>query len=164
MFKQIIEECFADLKAKSPAESKRIFGYIWAVFASKRVRLNDEVIWMTWRELSAELAIIYNEWFKSRFTTDAFLQVQSPELPVGADKVYDEVLMQIYRHTNCVGIFKVKSGPSIRVQDRVGVFTEIDVITGEEHFYKQGYTKGCRVGNPERISVTEHESLCHSSR
>jgi hypothetical protein len=164
MFKQIIEECFADLKAESPAKCKRIFGYIWAVFASKRVRLNDEIIWMTWRDLSAELAIIYNEWFKSRFTTDAFLKVQSPELPIGADEMYDEVLMQVYRHTNCVGIFKVKSGPSIRVQDKVGVFTEIDVITGEEHFYKQGYAKGHRVGNPERISATEYESVCHSSR
>lgn len=164
MFKQVIEECFAHLKTENPANCKRVFGYLWAVFASKRIRFNDEVIWMNWRELSAELATIYNEWFESRFTTDAFLKVQSPEIIIGTDEMYDEVLMQVYRHINCVGIFKVKNGPSIRAQDKVGAFTEINVITGEEHFYKQGYIKGHRVGNPERISATEYEQLCYSSR
>jgi hypothetical protein len=164
MFRKIIEECFGNLKTETPSDAKKIFGYIWGVFASKRVRFNDDSIWMSWRELSAELAIIYNEWFDAKFTTDAFLRTHNPDKPVGEDSAYDDVLMQVYRHTNCIGIFKMKSGPSIRSRDTVGVFSEIDIVTAEEHYYKQEYKKGNRVGNPERISATTYESLCFSLR
>jgi hypothetical protein len=161
MFKEIVENCFSDLKRDDPSYAKHVFGYIWAVFASKRVRYNNGTVWLTWRELSAELAIIYSEWFDCRFTTDAFLNVVNCEKQVGDDPVYDEVLMQVYRHADCVGIFRVKSGPGIRSRDTAGVFSEIDVVTGEEHFYKQGYEKGNCVGSPSRISANEYEKLCY---
>lgn len=164
MFRKIIEECFAELKSETPSDCKKVFEYIWTVFASKRVRFNNGSVWMSWRDLSAKLAIIYNDWFGCQLTTDAFLRTHNPDKPVGEDAMYDEVLMQVYRHTDCIGIFRIKNGPSIRSRDSVGVFSEIDVVTGEEHFYKQGYNKGNRVGNPERISATKYESLCYSLR
>ncbi len=162
MLKILIEECFSNVKNDSPSSAKKTFGYIWAVLASKRIRFNDGDIWIAWRELSAELVNIYNEWFNCSFTTDAFLQAYSPDKPMGEDSKYDNVLMKICAHGNCIGVFKVKTGPAIRSSSNVGIFKEVNVVTGEEHCYKQGYNKGHRVGDTERISVDEYESLCFS--
>jgi len=160
MFETIIEDCFEDVKLKDANEAKKIFGLIWATFASKKVRFNDGDVFLSWRELSAKLATIYNKWYGCSFTTDAFINVANPLRPIGEDEVYDDTLMSVYRHKECVGIFIVRNGPSIRAHMTEGAYIEIDVVTGEEHYYKQEYNKGHCVDSPKRISAKDYEKLC----
>ena len=164
MLKQIIEDCFAELKSEDASNSKKLFGYIWAVFASKRVRFTNGNIFLSWRELSAQLAIIYSEWYNCSFTTDAFLNVVSPDKSPGDNKQYDDILMQVYRHKDCIGIFNIKVGTPIRAETTMGISSEVDVVTGEEHYYQQEYAKGNCVGNPKRISAEEYEKFAFSMK
>lgn len=162
MLRKIVEECFSDLKDSSPPEAKRLFGFIWAVFASKRVRFREGDIFMSWRDLSAQLATIYNEWYQAKFTTDAFYRAVNPNMAIGDNDTYDEMMMRVYRQDNCLGIFVPNAGPPVRHRHKTWVYTETDIITGEKLFYKQGYEQGRCVGNPERISAEDFEKLCFS--
>jgi len=159
VFKQIITECFPNLKNEDPNVAKYKMGLIWAVFSSKRVRFKHTNIFLSWREISTQLAELYNEWYNCSFTTDAFLRTEDPDKTVGEDSEYDDILMTIYRHRMCIGIFKVKSGHPIRTSDSVGHFCEINIITGQEYYYTQKYNKGHCVGVPKRISTTEYEKI-----
>lgn len=159
-----MEQNFAHLKNGTQSIAKTIFGKVWAALASKRVRFVDGEIFMSWRPLSAELAKIFNEWFNATFTTDAFLKAFNPDSPVGIDNEFDNVIMNIVKSSGCIGIFKVKMGPSISTQTKTHVFSEINVITGEEIFYTQNVEHGRLVGIPTRISAKEFETICYSTR
>ena len=162
MLKEIIEQCFSDIRAnKDPSEGKIVFGYIWAVFASKKVKFNDTEICLSWRDLSARLAEIYNEWYDGNFTTDAFLNVVRHEKVLGEDADYDDALMRIYKHDNCRGIFSTMN-IAVRSNTEVSPFKEINIVTGEELFYKQSYKHGKPVGAAQRIDGTEFDTLCYS--
>lgn len=162
MFSKLINDCFQDLKYSDASKCKSTFGYIWAVFASKKIKLKDGEIVMSWREISAELAKIYNEWFNTSFTTDAFLRVINHDTPIGENSKYDEVFMRIYSYPGCAGIYQVLSGKPIMADDELWLFSEVNVVTGEKHCYKQEYVKGNCVGSPKRISNNEFEKLSFS--
>lgn len=162
MLKKLIEECFGDLREQTPEESKQMFGNIWAVLASKRLQTCSGSLFLSWRELSARLAEICNEWHGTHFTTDAFLKVKNPDTPIGADQQYDYVVYELYRHSDVIGIFRVKGGTSIASTDEFGVYSEIDIMSGEQHFYRQPYKNGKPVSAPQKISADEYNQFCYS--
>ena len=161
MLKKLVEECFGDLKDQSPAQSKQMFGNIWAVLASKRTKFTTGALFLSWRDLSAQLAKIYNEWHQANFTTDAFLKIKNPDMPVGADEQFDYVVYAIYKHPDCQGI-RVKGGTSIASSDKESVYSEINILTGEQHFYRQTYEHGKPAGSPQQISVDEYNQFCYA--
>ena len=165
MLKQIIEECFADIRENNdPNEGKQVFGNIWAALAGKRARFNTDEIFCTWRSLSAQLAAIYNEWYGLRFTTDAFLRVRAPETRMGLYPGYDDAVMRIVRHPDCLGIFIVSHGPPPTLKHTVGVFCEVNLVTGEETYYQQPVKNGRLAGPSQHISLKEFETICYSMR
>jgi hypothetical protein len=165
MLKKIIEECFADIKENAdPNEGKRVFGHIWAALAGKRARFTDGELFLTWRALSNELAAIYNEWYDRTFTTDAFLQAQDPSMTMGESDEYDDAVLRIYKNANCTGLFAIKMGPPPTAKDAIGVFQEIDVVTGEQLYYQQAFEHGRRSGSAQRITSEQYETICYSMR
>ncbi len=165
LLKKIVEECFEDIRSnKNPSEGKIRFNHIWAALANKRIRFVDNELFLTWRTLSAELAIIYNEWYEQKFTTDAFLRTSNPLMPMGRDSLYDDTIMRIYKHPDCMGIFLVRMGPPATQKDFVTVFQETDVVTGEELYYKQPVKNGRPIGPNVRITNEEYEAICYSIR
>ena len=165
MLKRIIDECFADLRErKNPGEGKIWFTYMWAVLASKRTRFVDEdYLQLSWRELSAELSYIYNQWYNCRFTTDAFLGMKNPDTKFGEDSIFDEATKRIVGLQSCIGIFRVLSGPSVSSQTNFACFSEINIMTSEQIYYKQPYKNGKSIGPTVRILGEEYEELCYSA-
>ncbi len=107
------------------------------------------------------MAVIYNKWYGTSFTTDAFYLANAPDRSIGELPEYDDVLMKIYQHEDCVGIFRVHSGSPVSSQDETGIFTETDVVTGEVHHYKQQYKHGKPTGTPAAISADEYQNLAY---
>jgi hypothetical protein len=164
MLQQVIEQSFGYLKTQHPNAAKAIFGKIWAVLASKRVRFLDGEIFMSWRPLSAELATIYNSWYGTKFTTDAFLKAFNPDTKMGADKEFDEVVMCLIKTPRCMGVFNVRMGPMLSAKTELIAFSETNILTGEEAYYTQNFKNGRACGQPSRISITEFERVCYSAR
>jgi len=165
MLKTIIEKTFAkEKKDNTPNESKILFGKIWAVLASKRFRLITGCISLSWRQLSAELAIIYNEWYNTKFTTDAFLKASNTDCPYGLDPLYDEVISRFYALEETIGIFDYRPGPAITSRDKIGIYSEINILTGEVYYYMQPFSNGRENGNTQRISQEEYDRMCYSTR
>lgn len=165
MLKEVIEECFADIRANGdPNEGKAVFGNIWAALAGKRARFGGSEVFLDWRSLSAELAKIYNEWYNQRFTTDAFLRARDPETPLGRYPDYDDAVMRLCQRGDCGGIFLVRIGCAPTYKRPISAFAEVNVVTGEESFYKQEYKNGRAVGPHESISSDEFEQICYSTR
>ena len=164
MLLKVIEQSFAHLKGVHPNAAKSVFGKIWAALASKRVRFLDGEIFMSWRPLSAELAVIFNSWYGTKFTTDAFLKAFNPDTKMGADKEFDDIIMRVIKTPGCMGIFNVRMGPILSANTEVIAFSEINILTGEETYYTQNFKNGRACGQPSRISVTEFERICYSAR
>lgn len=163
MLEKVIESCFSDVrKAQNQSQGKRTFGLIWSVLASRRTRFKTGDMYLSWRELSSTLAIIYNKWYGTMFTTDAFYLADTPDRPIGELPEYDDVLMKIYGHDDCIGIYRVHSGSPVSSQDKTGIFMETDVVTGEVTHYKQKYKHGKPEGTPLAISADEYQSLAYS--
>lgn len=163
MFKQLIEDCFGDLKAQDPSSAKFYFGFIWAAFASKKVVLKDGTIEMTWREISAELAKIYNEWFSAQFTTDAFYNVVSVNGTGTPSKEYMAAITKVASHPNCLGVFQSVM-PIVFSSSKEMPICDINMMTGEHVYSKQQIEKGKLVGLPIPISKEEYERICYGAR
>lgn len=164
MLTKVIEQGFGYLKKQHPNTAKAVFGKIWAALASKRVRFVNGEIFMSWRPLSAELATIFNSWFKTKFTTDAFLKAFNPDTKMGADKGFDDIIMRILKCEGCMGIFAVRMGPMLSAKTDKIAFSEINLVTGEEAYYIQHFKNGRATGQPMRVPANEYEIICYSSR
>jgi len=158
MFKRLINESFAPYKEVDVNEAKHKFGLIWAAFASKVIRTNQGEIQMSWREISVELAQIFNEWFEVSFTTDAFLKTYDHRTPLGASPEFDEVLKKISQHDECLGIFIINQPQLVSGTMEIGI-SETNIMTGEIKFYRQLWDKGKPVKKSE-IDSEEYEKIC----
>ncbi len=161
MFKSFIKDCFGSLKEANVEEAKRKFGLIWSAFASKVIRLKEEEIKLSWREISAQLAEVFNEWHDVSFTTDAFLKVHDHRTPLGAYPEYDEILNAIANQDNCVGIFVVNQPQLVSGSMEIGV-SETNFMTGEIIYFKQKWENGKPVGKTE-ISAEDYETICYGA-
>ena len=159
MFKQVIDECFTHLRERGSGETKTAFGYVWAIFASKKVCFRGETVFLSWRDLSAQLAIVYNDWFGLAFTTDAFLNVCNPDVEMGEDALYDEMFKCVYQHKDCTGIFKITNGVSAAATTDYITYIETDVVTGAEKHYRQQYNSGRPIGDPVIITKDEFGTI-----
>lgn len=165
MLKEFINKCFGHLRNLDPSDAKETFGMLWAVFASKTVILKNGHITLSWRELSAQLAGIYNEWYNPgrKFTTDAFYNVYSHKKVLGENPDFDKIFMMAYEHEDCLAIVRVQE-PCYSGSTNVLPVCHIDIVTGEQSFFKQRYEKGRASGDIEEIDSNEYESLCYSMR
>jgi hypothetical protein len=165
MLKEFINKCFGHFKELDPGDAKDKFGILWAVFASKTVILKNASITLSWRELSSQLADIYNEWYEPqrKFTTDAFYNVYSHKKTLGENADFDKAFMMAYEHEDCITIVRVQE-PCFAGSVKVLPICHTDVVTGQQTFFKQHYDKGRVVGNPEKIDSQEYDSLCYSMR
>jgi hypothetical protein len=161
----ILEKLFDDVKQrKDPNEGKFFFGKIWTILAGKCLRINNTEISLSWRQLSAELAILYNKWYNGNFTTDAFLKAGSPDFKIGDDENIDSIIEKLAKIHGYVGIFKIKPGPSISYRDKNYVFSETDIVTGEVYYYAKALNGGKQIGEIKRIDKEEFENICFSTR
>jgi hypothetical protein len=162
MFKDFISNCFSQLKDANSNDIKNKFGLVWAVFASKVVRLKTGDIQLSWRDISAQLAQIANEWKKSNFTTDAFLNVFDHKRPYGQNAEYDEVLKTIKEHPECVGIYNVSTSRPSPCAQALGIM-EVNIVTGEISYFKQNYSAGKPVGDKSTITRDEYDAICYGA-
>ena len=72
--------------------------------------------------------------------------------------------MRIIKFPNCLGIYKVRMGPSITVKSNTHAYSEVSILTGEEKFYTQTFKNGRAVGSATQISGDEFERICYASR
>jgi len=164
MFREFVESCFATLRQLDANAAKSKFGLIWAAFASKKIVLKQGVVQLSWRDLSAQLAMIYNDWFGLQFTTDAFYNAYDYKKPMGESEEYDEVLLMIHQHPECNGIFIVHNSTMMSSVATCVAFSQTDIVTGEQQYFKQAYENGRPTSEPERITPEEHDRLCYSAR
>lgn len=158
MFATFINECFESYKEKDVSEVKDKFGLVWAAFASKVIRTVDGDISLSWREISAELARVFNDWFSVSFTTDAFLKAFDHRTPLGASPEYDEVLTKISEHEMCIGIFIVNQPSLVSGTMDIGI-SETNVMTGEVKYYRQHWENGKPKSKTE-IGVEDYDKIC----
>ncbi|MCI0557616.1 MAG: hypothetical protein MN733_03915 [Nitrososphaera sp.] len=162
MFKTFIKSCFSELAQKTPNDVKSRFAMLWALFASKVVRLKSGAIQLSWRELSSELADVANEWHHCNFTTDAFLKSYNHKKKFGEDAEFDNVIKQVSSHPDFLGIFVIQQSRVASGSVVLG-FAETNFLTGETTYFRQRYEHGRQAGDKVQISGTEYERLCYGN-
>lgn len=157
MFKRIVQQSFSSFKELNLNEAKIKFCMIWAAFASKTIVYKETKIQLSWREVSIELAKIFNSWYNVDFTTDAFINTYNHTKKLGQDSNYDDIIFTL--NNNCDGIF-ITNQSQISSISKINTFNKINLVTGEIDYFKHRVMGG-KPESETQISKEEYERICY---
>lgn len=145
-------------------EAKLQFSILWAVCAGKKIRLKSGSVHLSFHELSRELSKLFNEWYGTNFTIDAFYKAYPHKRMRGEDENYDRTLMRIHEHDDCLGLYTIHNPCFIPSANKKLPFCETNVVTGEQKFYVQNFENGKPVDEAVEIDGEEYDKMCYSMR